>query len=81
MKREYIQPHTEAVVVKCNEKLMWGGLAIESQGEDHTNAKTGFFDRKNIRKNAGAYVGNATTKNLRYLLDQLQMAYLNLVMK
>ena len=44
MKREYIQPHTEAVVVKCNEKLMWGGLAIESQGEDHTNAKTGFFD-------------------------------------
>lgn len=46
MKREYIQPHTEAVVVKCNEKLMWGGLAIESQGQDHTNAKTGFFDEE-----------------------------------
>lgn len=54
MKREYIQPHTEAVVVKCNEKLMWGEMGIESQGQDHTNAKTGFFDEEeddNLKSN------------------------------
>lgn len=39
MKREYIKPYIENVVVKCNEKLMWGELADASNGFDHGDAK------------------------------------------
>lgn len=44
MKREYMKPHTEAVVVRCNEKLMWGEGGFASQVDDHTDSKKGFFD-------------------------------------
>ncbi len=44
MKREYMKPLTEAVLVKCNEKLMWGEMGKASQTGDHTNSKAGFFD-------------------------------------
>lgn len=44
MKREYMKPLTEAVFVRCNEKLMWGEMGVASQTDDHTDSKKGFFD-------------------------------------
>ena len=39
MKLVYIKPTTENVVVKCNEKLMWGELADQSNNYHHNDAK------------------------------------------
>ena len=44
MKREYIKPHTEAVVVRCNEKLMWGEMEDGSNTFIYHDSKKGFFD-------------------------------------
>ena len=44
MKREYMKPHTEAVVVKCNEKLMWGEMEDGSNTFIYHDSKKGFFD-------------------------------------
>ena len=44
MKRKYIQPHTEAVVVRCNEKLMWGEMQDGSNTFIYNDSKKGFFD-------------------------------------
>ena len=44
MKREYMKPHTEAVVVKCNEKLMWGQMEDGSNTFIYHDSKKGFFD-------------------------------------
>lgn len=39
MKKIYKKPSTEFVVVRCNEKLMWGEMGTESNTETHTNSK------------------------------------------
>ncbi len=39
-----MKPITENVVVKCNEKLLWGEMEDASNHYNHGDAKGGFFD-------------------------------------